>query len=137
MFAAVDGRLGGVLLTDPLRPDAPRMMRALRNQRTVLVTGDRAGIAESVVSIVGTDAVYADRDPAEKVAIVRDEQAAAPHARTAPPCALEPGPRSAAAGAARLRPGGSARIRRFSRRHAATQETLDGYATEWGRHGQA
>lgn len=68
------------------------MMRALRNagiQRTVLVTGDRAGIAESVGRMVGTDAVYADRDPAEKVAIVRDEQAAAPHARTwLPPCAL-------------------------------------------------
>ncbi|MFC3495782.1 heavy metal translocating P-type ATPase [Glycomyces rhizosphaerae] len=81
VFAAVDGRQAGVfLLTDPLRPDAPRMLRALRNagiQRTVLITGDRADIAESVGRIVGTDAVYADRDPAEKLAIVRDEQAAA------------------------------------------------------------
>jgi heavy metal translocating P-type ATPase len=82
VFAAVDGRPAGVfLLTDPLRADAPRMMRALRYagiQRTVLITGDRADIAESVGRIVGTDAVYADRDPAEKLAIVEDEQATAP-----------------------------------------------------------
>ena len=82
VFAAVDGQQAGVLLlTDPLRADAPRMMRALRSagiQRTVLVTGDRADTAESVGRIVGTDAVYADRDPAEKLTIVLDEQAAAP-----------------------------------------------------------
>jgi cation transport ATPase len=82
VFAAVDGRPAGVLLlTDPLRADAPRMMRALRNagiRRTVLISGDRADIAESVGRIVGTDAVYAERDPAEKLAIVQDEQAQAP-----------------------------------------------------------
>ncbi|WP_205328576.1 heavy metal translocating P-type ATPase [Glycomyces sp. YM15] len=82
VFAAVDGRAAGVLLlTDPLRADAPRMMRALKNagiRRSVLITGDRADIAESVGRIVGTDAVYADRDPAEKLAIVQAEQAAAP-----------------------------------------------------------
>jgi soluble P-type ATPase len=70
-----------LLLTDPLRPDAPRMMRALRGagiRRTVLVTGDRGDIAESIGRIVGVDAVYADRDPAEKLAIVRAEQLTAP-----------------------------------------------------------
>ncbi|NUT18877.1 MAG: heavy metal translocating P-type ATPase [Hamadaea sp.] len=82
VFVAVDGRPAGVLLlTDPLRPDAPRMMRALRQagiRRTVLVTGDRADIAESIGRIVGVDTVFADRDPAEKLAIVRAEQQAAP-----------------------------------------------------------
>lgn len=82
VFAAVDGRPAGVLLlTDPLRADAPRMIRALKNagiRRTVLITGDRADIAESVGRIVGTDAVYADRDPADKLAIVQEEQASAP-----------------------------------------------------------
>jgi cation transport ATPase len=37
-----------LLLTDPLRPDAPRMTRALRQagiDRMVLVTGDRADIS--------------------------------------------------------------------------------------------
>ncbi|MFC5007145.1 heavy metal translocating P-type ATPase [Dactylosporangium cerinum] len=82
VFAAVDGRPAGVLLlTDPLRPDAPRMMRTLRDagiERTVLVTGDRADIAETVGRIVGVDAVYADRDPADKLAIVGTEQRTAP-----------------------------------------------------------
>ncbi len=82
VFASVDGRASGVLLlTDPLRPDAPRMMRALRDAgigRMVLVTGDRADIAETVGRIAGVDAVYADRDPGDKLAIVRAEQATAP-----------------------------------------------------------
>ncbi|WP_344615067.1 heavy metal translocating P-type ATPase, partial [Dactylosporangium salmoneum] len=82
VFAAVDGRPAGVLLlTDPLRPDAPRMMRTLRDagiERTVLVTGDRADIAETVGRVAGVDAVYADRDPADKLAIVSAEQAVAP-----------------------------------------------------------
>jgi len=82
VFASVDGRPAGVLLlADPLRPDAPRMVRALREAgiaRTVLVTGDRADVAETVGRIVGVDAVYADRDPADKLAIVRAEQQNAP-----------------------------------------------------------
>jgi heavy metal translocating P-type ATPase len=82
VFASVDGRPAGVLLlADPLRPDAPRMVRALREAgvaRTVLVTGDRADVAETVGRIVGVDAVYADRDPADKLAIVRAEQQTAP-----------------------------------------------------------
>ena len=74
VFAAVDGELAGVLvLADPIRPDAPRMLRTLRAAgitRTVLVTGDRAEAAESVGRIVGVDAVQAELDPAEKVAVV-------------------------------------------------------------------
>lgn len=82
VFVAIDGQpAGALLLTDPLRPDAPRMMRALRQagiRRTVLVTGDRADIAESIGRIVGVDTVYADRDPAEKLAAVQLEQRQAP-----------------------------------------------------------
>lgn len=82
VFVAVDRRPAGVLmLADPLRPDAPRMMRTLREAgvvRTVLVTGDRADIAETVGHIVGVDAVFASRDPADKLDIVRAEQARDP-----------------------------------------------------------
>ncbi|GAB4003976.1 hypothetical protein GCM10029992_47600 [Glycomyces albus] len=82
VYVAVEGRPAGVLLLDdPLRPDAPRMMRALREagaDRIVLVTGDRADIAETVGRIVGADAVFADRDPADKLDIVRAEQQRAP-----------------------------------------------------------
>jgi len=52
------------------------MLRALRAAgitRTVLVTGDRADVAETVGRIVGVDAVQADRDPGDKVAVVADE----------------------------------------------------------------
>jgi heavy metal translocating P-type ATPase len=77
VYAAVDGApAGAFLLEDPIRPDAPRMVQGLRDagvQRVVLVTGDRADIAETVGRIVGTDAVLADRDPAEKLAAVRTE----------------------------------------------------------------
>jgi heavy metal translocating P-type ATPase len=82
VFASVDGVPAGVfLLEDPVRPDAPRMIRALRAagiSRVVLVTGDRADIAETVGRIVGVDTVHAERDPAEKLAIVRAEQAIGP-----------------------------------------------------------
>jgi heavy metal translocating P-type ATPase len=80
IFVAVDGRpAGAFLLEDPVRPDAPRMLAALREvgiRRTVLVTGDRADIAETVGRIVGVDAVLADRDPADKLDAIRDESAA-------------------------------------------------------------
>ncbi|SDD79538.1 heavy metal translocating P-type ATPase [Glycomyces harbinensis] len=82
VYIAVDGRPAGVLLlADPLRPDAPRMMRTLREAgitRTVLITGDRADMAETVGRLVGADAVFADRDPSDKLDIVRAEQDRAP-----------------------------------------------------------
>lgn len=77
VFVAVDGEpAGAFLLEDLIRPDAPRMIRGLREagiQRVVLVTGDRADIAETVGRIVGMDAVLADCDPADKLAAVQTE----------------------------------------------------------------
>lgn len=79
VFAAVDGvPVGALLLEDPIRPQAPRMIRALRAagiRRTVLITGDHADAAETVGRVVGVDAVHADCDPVDKVALVRAEQA--------------------------------------------------------------
>ena len=52
------------------------MLRALRAaglERVVLVTGDRADAAESIGRLVGVDAVHAETDPREKVAVVLDE----------------------------------------------------------------
>ena len=80
VFAAVDGEpAGAFLFEDLIRPDAPRMVRGLREagiERVVLVTGDRADIAETVGRIVGTDTVLAECDPAEKVAAIRAESEA-------------------------------------------------------------
>ncbi len=77
VFAAVDDQpAGAFLFQDAIRPDAPRMVRALRDagvRRVVLVTGDRADIADMVGRVVGVDAVLADCDPAEKLAAIGRE----------------------------------------------------------------
>jgi len=77
VFVAVDGEpAGAFLLEDPIRPDAPRMVRALRDvgiDRVILVTGDRADIADAVGRIVGVDTVLAECDPADKLAAIEIE----------------------------------------------------------------
>ena len=77
VFVSVDGLpAGALLLEDPIRPEAPRMVRALKAagiSRVVLVTGDRADIAKSVGRVVGVDAVFADCDPAGKLAAIGRE----------------------------------------------------------------
>jgi heavy metal translocating P-type ATPase len=82
VFVAVDGDPAGVLiLDDPLRPDAARTIRALRAggiRRIVMVTGDRAEVADTVGAIIGVDSVLADRTPGEKLEAVRSEVRKAP-----------------------------------------------------------
>jgi heavy metal translocating P-type ATPase len=79
VFATVDQEpAGAFLLQDAIRPDAPRMVRALRQAgitRVVLVTGDRLDIAGMVGRIVGVDTVLADCDPTDKLAAVQAETA--------------------------------------------------------------
>ena len=79
VFVAVDDEpAGAFLLEDAIRPDAPRMVRALREAgitRVVLVTGDRADIADMVGRIVGVDTVLADCDPSDKLAAIERESA--------------------------------------------------------------
>ncbi|WP_062516148.1 heavy metal translocating P-type ATPase [Demequina gelatinilytica] len=68
-------------LQDPVRPDAPRMMRALRSAgiaRVVLATGDRADVAHAVGRIVGVDEVLADCTPEDKLSALARERAAGP-----------------------------------------------------------
>jgi heavy metal translocating P-type ATPase len=77
VFVAVDGEPGGaLLLRDPIRPDAARTIRRLRGagiNRVVMITGDRADVAESVGSVLGVDTVLAERTPIDKVdAVVRE-----------------------------------------------------------------
>ncbi len=74
-FAAVDGQLAGALiLEDPLRPDAARVVRELRRtgiRRVVMVSGDHAEVAESIGVAVGVDQVLSEREPADKVDAVQ------------------------------------------------------------------
>src|SRR5262249_21961557 len=82
VFVAVDGEPAGVLvLNDPLRPDAARTIRALRDGgigRIVMVTGDRAEVADAVGTVIGVDEVLAERTPADKLDAVRLERGRAP-----------------------------------------------------------
>jgi heavy metal translocating P-type ATPase len=79
VFIAVDDEpAGAFLLEDPIRPDAPRMIRAMRRagiSRVVLVTGDRPDLADMVGRIVGVDTVLADCDPADKLTAIERESA--------------------------------------------------------------
>jgi heavy metal translocating P-type ATPase len=82
VFVAVDSAPAGVLiLDDPVRPDAARTIRALREggiSRVVMVTGDRAEVADEVGIVIGVDEVLAERTPAEKLDAVRLESRRSP-----------------------------------------------------------
>jgi heavy metal translocating P-type ATPase len=82
VFVAVDNQPAGVLIfEDPVRPDAGRTIRALRRSgihRIVMVTGDRADVADTVGAVIGVDEVLAERGPADKLDAVRLERARAP-----------------------------------------------------------
>jgi len=77
VFVSIDGvPAGALVLEDPIRPDAARMIRALRTtgiRRIVLVSGDRSDIADTVGRLVGVDTAYAEQDPASKVRVVAEE----------------------------------------------------------------
>ncbi|WP_062288439.1 heavy metal translocating P-type ATPase [Demequina phytophila] len=72
VLVEIDGAVAAALLLhDPIRPDAPRMVRALRTagvRRIVLATGDRADVAQMVGRVVGVDEVLAECTPEDKLA---------------------------------------------------------------------
>lgn len=82
VFVAADGALAGALiLHDPVRPDSPITLRALRAsgiERVVLVTGDRPEVAEMVGAGIGADLILSERSPEEKVEAVLAERANGP-----------------------------------------------------------
>ncbi|MFC3961556.1 heavy metal translocating P-type ATPase [Nocardia jiangsuensis] len=72
-----DEPAGAVLLHDPLRRQAPRTMRRLRDagiDRLVMLTGDRWEPAREVAAVLGLDEVRAEQSPADKVTAVRAER---------------------------------------------------------------
>ncbi|MFC4059243.1 heavy metal translocating P-type ATPase [Planomonospora corallina] len=77
VWVTVDGEPAGVvLLRDAVRSDAARTLRRLRTagiERVVMLTGDRAEVAESVGVVLGVDLVLAERTPEGKVHAVRQE----------------------------------------------------------------
>ena len=83
-WLAADGRaVAAFVLADGVRPEAPRTVRRLRAlgvRRIVLLTGDRAAAATAIGLALRLDAVLAEQSPADKIAVVRAEAAAAPTA---------------------------------------------------------
>ncbi|MFH5923887.1 heavy metal translocating P-type ATPase [Roseomonas xinghualingensis] len=81
-WLAIGGRpVAAFMMADGLRPEAARAMRRLRAQgvaRLVMVSGDREAAAAPIGAALRLDAVLADRSPAEKIAVVREERARAP-----------------------------------------------------------
>ncbi len=77
-WVRVDGEMAGaIMLSDPLRPDAPRTLRRLRSAgitRLVMLTGDRPAPARQIGTVLGLDEVAAEQSPADKVARVRAER---------------------------------------------------------------
>ena len=73
---AVDGDLVGVILSeDPLRPEAPAVVDALRRggiRRIVVLTGDRRDVGREVGRRLGVDEVIAESFPEQKVEAVQD-----------------------------------------------------------------
>jgi heavy metal translocating P-type ATPase len=78
VFVAIDGRPAGALvLADELRPETPRAIHALRANgvaRIVMVTGDRADVAQTIGAVLDLDDVLADRLPSDKVDAVSTER---------------------------------------------------------------
>ncbi len=76
VYVELDGVLAGALvLQDPIRPEAPRAIRALKRggvERVVMLTGDHPAVAEAVGNALGVDQVVAGCSPAEKVEAVRE-----------------------------------------------------------------
>ncbi|MGI9127260.1 MAG: heavy metal translocating P-type ATPase [Roseomonas sp.] len=76
-WLAVEGRAAAAfIMSDGLREEAPRAVRALRQlgiARILMVTGDRAAAATPIAAALRLDAVLADRDPEGKLIALRAE----------------------------------------------------------------
>jgi heavy metal translocating P-type ATPase len=81
ILVGVDGRLvGGIVMADHPRDDAPQLIDSLRDagiRHVAMVTGDRAVVADEIGSQLGVDKVYSEHSPEEKLEVVRAMQRSA------------------------------------------------------------
>ncbi len=79
---AVDGRYAGhIVISDVVKPHAKEAIAALRAagvRRTVMLTGDRREVAETVAAELGVDEVHSELLPADKVTQLETLLAAQP-----------------------------------------------------------
>jgi heavy metal translocating P-type ATPase len=74
VLVAVEDQVRGLLIfADRLKPEAPAVIQTLRSMgvEPILVTGDRASVAQAVAQALGIHEVYAEVRPAGKVEWVR------------------------------------------------------------------
>lgn len=80
LFVTVDGRLCGMLgYADPIRPEAPEVIRALRQrgiEEIVILTGDHPNVAKLTAETLGISRYIADIFPDEKARVVQELQEA-------------------------------------------------------------
>ncbi|MDX2480034.1 MAG: heavy metal translocating P-type ATPase [Desulfuromusa sp.] len=77
IFIAIDDRLKGVIaLSDSIKPAATIVIQRLREMgiSSVLVTGDRRAVAESVAEMIGLTEIEAEVLPAQKLQVVKKYQ---------------------------------------------------------------
>ena len=76
VYVAVNGKYEGyILISDLLKPTAKDAIRALHKggiKKTVMLTGDRAAVANQVAGELGVDEVYSELLPADKVSKVEE-----------------------------------------------------------------
>jgi heavy metal translocating P-type ATPase len=78
VYVSVDGNAAGALvMVDPVREESPAALRTLRRagiNKIVLLSGDHAGVAESVGKTLGVDLVLAEQSPEQKIEAVGRER---------------------------------------------------------------
>ena len=79
LYLAVEGELAAVIcIEDPIRPEAPEVIRALKEagiSKVVMMTGDSERTARAVAAKVGVDEFYAEVLPEDKARFVEEEKA--------------------------------------------------------------
>jgi Cu2+-exporting ATPase len=79
VFVAINRKLAGILTySDPIRPEAPAVIRGLRERgvrEVVMLTGDRPAVARRVADEIGITRFVADALPEQKASLVQELQA--------------------------------------------------------------
>lgn len=77
LYAAVDGLTAGMfIIADPVKKTSKEAVSSLKRMgiKTVMLTGDNTGTAESVRAKLGMDEVFAELLPEDKTRIIRELQ---------------------------------------------------------------
>ncbi|KAH0974812.1 hypothetical protein GBA52_016711 [Prunus armeniaca] len=78
ILISIDGEVAGVLaISDPLKPGAQEVISILKSMkvRSIMVTGDNWGTANSIAKEVGIETVIAEAKPEQKAEKVKELQA--------------------------------------------------------------